>query len=493
MSTVRRRGTALVLPALVALLLAPSADAATKKVPSARKADNATRVGGLKASKTPKAGQLVPLGKDRRFPASVLPPGLQGPTGTQGPTGATGPQGPRGETGTVDTSNFYARDASDARFAQVGPSAPQTGAPTAAGGAALWLRSTVDTSGATSTADLKALNDGGLLAGGALGFGTIPATGCGERTMWFPYKAAFRSGSAGGCPTASNVWDDANVGFYSWAGGNRTTASGLSSLAFGDSSTASGVATVAMGSANVSSGTASTSLGASSRAEGFASLALGYTNRAVGQGSVALGYRNGSIGDYSVTLGSRAVAASGCPSSGACDLSTLTDAQGHDGAFVFGDNSTTTSIGATANNQFTARAAGGFRFLTNATATTGCTLPPGSGVFNCTSDRNAKRQVTPARGVLDRLARVPVSTWSYKSEKGGVRHMGPMAQDFRRAFGLGTDDRSIGLLDEAGVSLAAVKELHTKTVRQQRQLDTQADRIAALERRLDALVRDRGR
>lgn len=488
MSTVRRRGTALVLPALVALLLAPPADAATKKVPAARKADNATRVGGLKASKTPRAGQLVPLGKDRRFPASVLPPGLQGAPGPQGapgsqgaagPTGATGPQGPRGETGTVDTSNFYAKDASDARFAQVGPSAPQTGAPTDPGAPSLWLRSTVDESGTSRTADLKALNDGGLVAGGTLGFGKIPATGCGERTMWYPYKGAFRSGSAGTCPANGASWDDANIGFYSWAGGVSSIASGIYTFAFGNTAAATGNGAVAIGAENMSNGSGSTTLGAA--------------NRAAGPGSVALGFRNAAMGDYSVALGNRAVAGAGCPNSGTCDLSTLDPAQGYDGAFVFGDRSTPNTIAATANNQFTARAAGGFRFLTNATATTGCTLPAGSGVFSCTSDRHAKKDVAPADGVLRRLSRMPVSTWSYKSEKGGVRHMGPMAQDFRRAFGLGTDDRSIGLLDEAGVSLAAVKELHTKTVRQQRQLDTQADRIDALERRLDALVRDRGR
>jgi hypothetical protein len=502
MFSLRRRSAALVLPALVAVLVAPSADAATKKVPSARKADNASRVGGLKASRTPKAGQLLPLDKNKKFPASVLPTGLAGPQGpqgvpgapgAQGPAGSPGPQGPKGETGTVDTSDFYGKGASDARFAQLGPAGPQTPAPTALGGASLWLRSTVADAGTSKTADLKALNDGGLLAGGTLGYGTIPATGCGERTMWYPYKAAFRSGSAGACSGPGTAWDDANVGFYSWAGGSGTIASAFGTFAFGVDSVASATSAVAIGNNSISSGTASTTLGASSRADGFGALAAGFTNRAAGQGAAAVGYRSAAMGDYSVALGQRAVAGAGCPTSGQCDLTGLDPNQGYDGAFVFGDASTTNTIAATANNQFTARAAGGFRFLTNAGATTGCNLPSGSGVFSCTSDRDAKEDVAPARGVLERLSRVPVSTWSYKTEKGGVRHMGPMAQDFRRAFGLGTDDTSIGLLDEAGVSLAAVKELHAQTERQQRKLDTQAARIAALERRLDALIREEGR
>ncbi|MCW3039555.1 MAG: Flagellar hook-length control protein FliK, partial [Solirubrobacterales bacterium] len=109
-----------------------------------------------------------------------------------------------------------------------------------------------------------------------------------------------------------------------------------------------------------------------------------------------------------------------------------------------------------------------------------------SGVFACTSDRAAKHDFTPVNGrsVLRRLSALPVTTWSYKSEKGGVRHMGPMAQDFRKAFGLGTDDKSIGQLDEAGVTLAAIKELNATARRQQRLLDAQAAQIARLERRL---------
>jgi Collagen triple helix repeat (20 copies) len=65
-------------------------------------AKNAGKVGGIAASKSPKAGRLVPLGKDGKFPASVLPSGLQGPAGpagSQGPGGPAGPQGPQGAQG----------------------------------------------------------------------------------------------------------------------------------------------------------------------------------------------------------------------------------------------------------------------------------------------------------------------------------------------------------------------------------------------------------
>src|SRR5215218_9356677 len=54
----------------------------------------------------------------------------------------------------------------------------------------------------------------GLVAKGILGIGIIPFSGVGERLMWHPYRAAFRAGSIDGGGT---MWDDANVGFYSWA------------------------------------------------------------------------------------------------------------------------------------------------------------------------------------------------------------------------------------------------------------------------------------
>jgi hypothetical protein len=138
---------------------------------------------------------------------------------------------------------------------------------------------------------------------------------------------------------------------------------------------------------------------------------------------------------------------------------------GHTGAFVRGDASTTDSILAIANNEFAVRAAGGFRFRTNATLTTGCDLPAGSGAFVCSSSRTLKEGFGAVDGedLLARIRGVPVATWSYIGEQRGVRHLGPFAEDFRVAFGLGTDNRTIGLLDIDGVNFAAVKALEART------------------------------
>jgi hypothetical protein len=56
--------------------------------------------------------------------------------------------------------------------------------------------------------------------------------------------------------------------------------------------------------------------------------------------------------------------------------------------------------------------------------------------------------------VLERLGDLPISTWS-KAQKPSIRHLGPTAQDFRRAFGLGVDARHIDSIDSEGVSLQA--------------------------------------
>lgn len=62
-------------------------------------AKNAAKVGGIGASKKPKAGKLLPLGKNGKFPASVLPASKGGPAGPQGPQGFPGQKGAKGATG----------------------------------------------------------------------------------------------------------------------------------------------------------------------------------------------------------------------------------------------------------------------------------------------------------------------------------------------------------------------------------------------------------
>jgi hypothetical protein len=72
------------------------------------------------------------------------------------------------------------------------------------------------------------------------------------------------------------------------------------------------------------------------------------------------------------------------------------------------------------------------------------------------SDREAKEDIRPAGRVLDRLRRLPIYRWRYKGDQ--TQHLGPMAQDFQEAFGVG-DGKTIALVDVMGVLLAVMKEL----------------------------------
>lgn len=82
---------------------------------------------------------------------------------------------------------------------------------------------------------------------------------------------------------------------------------------------------------------------------------------------------------------------------------------------------------------------------------------------NITSDRNAKEEFKriDAQAVLDKVAHLPITEWRYKTQT-DARHIGPMAQDFREAFGLGRDDKHITSVDADGVALAAIQGLNQK-------------------------------
>ncbi|MGH3899992.1 MAG: tail fiber domain-containing protein [Pseudonocardiaceae bacterium] len=62
--------------------------------------------------------------------------------------------------------------------------------------------------------------------------------------------------------------------------------------------------------------------------------------------------------------------------------------------------------------------------------------------------------------ILAKLTSLPVSTWRYRWEPAGVRHLGPMAQDWHAAFGLGQGDTTIPMVDAHGLLLVAIQALH---------------------------------
>jgi hypothetical protein len=105
---------------------------------------------------------------------------------------------------------------------------------------------------------------------------------------------------------------------------------------------------------------------------------------------------------------------------------------------------------------------------------------------DCRSDRNQKKAIAPVdtKEILDKVARLPISTWTYVEEPSAVRHLGPMAQDFRASFGLGNDDRTYNSVDAHGVALAAIQALERMVAAQEKRIANLERENRRLERRL---------
>jgi hypothetical protein len=105
------------------------------------------------------------------------------------------------------------------------------------------------------------------------------------------------------------------------------------------------------------------------------------------------------------------------------------------------------------------------------------------------SDRAIKTNVTEVQGreVLQRLATMPISTWRYKKESPDVRHIGPMAQDFKATFEVGGDDKSIAFVDANGVTMAAIQGLYQMLQERDTQIADLQNQIKALEERLNQI------
>ena len=283
----------------------------------------------------------------------------------------------------------------------------------------------------------------------------------------------------GGESTGTNrVTDD-----YGTVGGGFNNQAGNGSGSTSDRNHA----TVGGGINNTASGYSATVGGGwSNTASNFAAtVGGGYNNTASGSyATVGGGRDNTAAGNYSFVVGRRA----------------KNNDTNHKGVFLFAD-STDADFNSTLANEFAARANGGFRFVSSSGT---CTTTGGG--WSCTSDRNAKTNfaMVDARQVLLKVSGLPIQTWSFKDNT-AIRHMGPMAQDFYAAFGLGQDDKTISTIDLDGVALASIQGLYhllqekdaeiavlekqvatlqSRNAAQQAQIDDLEARLAALEKRL---------
>jgi len=253
--------------------------------------------------------------------------------------------------------------------------------------------------------------------------------------------------------------------FATVAGGALNTASGNASVVSGGAgNTASGsYATIVGGNSNIASGSSSTVTG-------------GYWKTASGNNSVVAG------GGQSIASGANATVPGGSANKAAGNNSFAAGwaaIAADSGSFVWcaDAGNPCTSVGA---NSFQVAVYGPIYFF-DGPGGSGCSLSAGGGSWNCSSDRNLKDDITAidARALLERVANLPITQWRMKGEPAGLKHIGPMAQDFYAAFGLGDNDRYIALGDGQGVALAAIQALYTRSQEHERTKDMEIERLTA--------------
>ncbi|MBK6725693.1 MAG: hypothetical protein IPG63_00290 [Xanthomonadales bacterium] len=281
-----------------------------------------------------------------------------------------------------------------------------------------------------------------------------------------PNRVTDHYGSVGG-GFANQAGDDTGTvqdrSMATVAGGWRNRATG-------------GQAAIGGGYNNLASGQVSTIAGGNvSRATGeYAAVAGGAYNAAEGPSAfVAGGSFNCAGAAHSLAAGYRAkVRPPTDPGTGACaSLGSYPGGDGDQGTFVWAD-SQPASLPSTGPNQFLVRASGGIWFGSNSLAlipagrflntSTGGYLSS-AGVWTDSSSRAVKTafEAIDPGSVLGRVLALPIREWSYRAAP-DVRHVGPVAEDFHAAFGLGEGDTHLASLDTAGVALAAIQGLNAK-------------------------------
>lgn len=93
------------------------------------------------------------------------------------------------------------------------------------------------------------------------------------------------------------------------------------------------------------------------------------------------------------------------------------------------------------------------------------------------SSKELKENKKPVRGALQAIKSMPVESWDYKEGvSDGGSHVGPYAEDFQKATGLG-DGTMINMVDAMGVSMKATQELDDKVEKLARGIEVMSKKI----------------
>ena len=98
-------------------------------------------------------------------------------------------------------------------------------------------------------------------------------------------------------------------------------------------------------------------------------------------------------------------------------------------------------------------------------ADSGAYLSPG-GTWTNASSKSLKENFTPLDGgdILQKIDALNITRWNYKKENSSTTHIGPVAEDFYKAFNVGgpAGEKSISTIDPAGISLIGIQALSKK-------------------------------
>jgi hypothetical protein len=310
-------------------------------------------------------------------------------------------------------------------------------------------------------------------------------------------------GTIGGGGATGNI-NQVLSNYGTVSGGHDNTVSGAHGVVGGgrDNSASASYATIGGGLKNTANDWAATVAGGSDNVAGdFCTVGGGSENVASGLGStIAGGVTNDANGNAAtvgggwgnIATGSEATVPGGLSNEASGNYSFAAGRSGkatHTSSFVWADSSGASNVSSSANHQWTARCAGGVRFFTNASMSSGVQVSAGGNSWSSISDQSLKDNFQPVdvREILDRLAAIPILTWNYKSEDPSIRRMGPMAQDFWPAFGLGDDEMRISTIDADGVAFAAIQGLYEVVQDQYGVIESQQHEINDLHERLTTL------
>jgi hypothetical protein len=240
------------------------------------------------------------------------------------------------------------------------------------------------------------------------------------------------------------------------------------SFAFGDSAIANYYRNIAIGK-NVTSNVAS------------AGVAMGNNVLVTGATAWAVGRNLTGNGHFSTVMGSNA------------------SADAKVGSFVYGDNSTSDTVRNTANHQFMVRADGGYVFYSNVALTMGVELLPGGGSWSMISDRNKKFniQLLSPLDFSPQFDSLAVLSWNYIGHD--AVHVGPIAQDFYSAFGVGEKPYLINMIDSDGTTFLGIKKLNEEMNSQPtnaevkeviKEIDNEKARLDEIEQRINELYEE---